>query len=492
MNLKGMPVPKAPKRQRNNVPQSLWEPLPSETEEPDSPQALAYISDADELFYGGSAGGGKSDLLLGLASTAHKRSIIFRREYPQLKDLVIRSREILGSTNAQYNGQSMIWREIPGSRTLEFGAVQHEEDKRKYLGRAHDLKAFDEVSSFTEAQYRFLIGWARTTVPGQRVRVVVAGNPPTTAEGEWVIQRWAPWLDPEHLNPAEPGELRWFAIVDKEEVECESGEIFTEDGEEIIPKSRTFIPARVTDNPHLMETGYTSVLQNMPEPLRSQLLYGDFTIGIEANPWQVIPTEWVRAAQARWTETEPSIGLSALGVDVARGGNDQTTIVRRYGQWFAPLDKYPGKATPDGPHVAGLVMERLNNGATVYIDVIGIGASPYDTLKAQKVKVVGVNVSEASKAKDRTGQFQFANKRAELWWKFREALEPDKGDDLALPPDRELFTDLITPRWKQTARGIQVESKEDIRKRLSRSPDCGDAAVMALQQPLQRNYILEW
>jgi len=54
------------------------------------------------------------------------------------------------------------------------------------------------------------------------------------------------------------------------------------------------------------------------------------------------------------------------------------------------------------------------------------------------------------------------------------------GENLALPPDPELRSDLCTPRWRPVARGIQVEAKEDIIKRLKRSPDCGDAVVLAL------------
>jgi hypothetical protein len=72
---------------------------------------------------------------------------------------------------------------------------------------------FDELPNFLEQQYRYLIGWNRTTKPGQRSRVVATGNPPQGPEGEWVIKYWAPWLDPTHQNPAAPGELRWFATI---------------------------------------------------------------------------------------------------------------------------------------------------------------------------------------------------------------------------------------------------------------------------------------
>jgi len=439
------------------------------------------MSEADELFYGGRAGGGKTDLLLGLGITVHKKSIIFRREYEQLKAIEERSREIIGEAG-QYNGQRKMWR-LPGGRRLDFGAVQREWDKDKWKGRPHDLKAFDEIADFTESQFRFLIAWARTVDPHQRVRVVTAGNPPTRAEGEWIIGYWGPWLDDQHPHPANPGELRWFAIVDGKDVEQEDGKAFEWKGETIHPKSRTFIPASLEDNPYLMETDYAIILQNLPEPLRSQLLYGDFSIGHEDDPWQVIPTEWVRMAQRRWEGREgPDVPLTTVGVDPARGGSDKTVVAKRYGNWIAPLGKHPGSATPDGPAVAALTVEALGDDkhVTINVDVIGIGSSVYDTLVSQDLRVVGINVAEGTTAVDRSGRLKFRNVRAEAYWRMREALDPELGDDVALPPDNELLADLTAPRWKITTSGIQIESKEDIVKRLRRSPDCGDAVVLAM------------
>ena len=455
------------------------------------PQLAAYLNPADELFYGGKAGGGKTDLLLGLATTAHSKSIIFRREYEQLKAIEERAREILGDTG-KYNEQRKMWR-LPGGRRMDFGAVQYEKDKNKWKGRPHDLKAFDELPDFLESQFRFLIAWARTTDPGQRVRIVGTGNPPTTSEGEWVIRYWAPWLDDQHPNPANPGELRWFAVVDGEDVEQENGETFTWKGEEIRPKSRTFIPASLEDNPYLMATDYAVVLQNLPEPLRSQLLYGDFSVGLGDDPWQIIPAEWVRLAQRRWEERErPDVRLSAVGVDPARGGKDQTVISKRRDNWFAPLEKHPGSTTPDGSAVAVLAVDALGDekGCPINIDLISIGSSPYDILMSQSLSVFGINFAEGSDATDRSGKLKFRNVRAEAYWRMREALDPKTGDDLALPPDKELLADLTAPRWKITTFGIQVESKDDIKKRLGRSPDCGDAAVLALFVPPKFSW--EW
>jgi hypothetical protein len=74
---------------------------------------------------------------------------------------------------------------------------------------------------------------------------------------------------------------------------------------------------------------------------------------------------------------------------------------------------------------------------------------------------------------------KFRNNRSFLMWRFREALEPVKGENLALPPDSELKADLCAPRWKLTASGILIESKDEIKKRIGRSPDKGDAVILA-------------
>ena len=443
---------------------------------------MAHLTPADELFYGGQAGGGKTDLVIGLALTAHQKSIIFRREYPQLKDVILRTHEILANSGASFNSNTGMWRDIPGERILELGACQYEKDVVKYKGRPHDLVAFDEVPDFLEAQFRFLTGWARTTDPGQRVRIVATGNPPTTPEGRWVVEYWAPWLDEKYPNPAIPGELRWFARIGDEDTEVENGDPLQHEGETIQPKSRTFIPARLSDNPYLASTGYEAILQGLPEPLRSQLLYGDFSIGIDDDPWQIIPTAWVRLAQGRWKQRKKPDGpMTCLGADIARGGKDRMVLAPRWGNYFGELLKYPGKIVNDGPKASALIVKALAGDKTIAInlDIIAVGSSPYDILRSQGFRVKGINFGEGTKATDKTRRLQMRNVRAEAYWGFREALDPHDGDDIALPDDPELLADLTAPRWKISTQGVQVESKEEIVKRLRRSPDCGDAVVLA-------------
>jgi len=483
----------------------LWVPLPG-------PQEMAYNSQADELFYGGAAGGGKTDLLLGLALRQHRRAIIFRRVYPSLSAIVERSREIYGGMGVlgkdgpeieedggprqgigAYNETKRCWK-FPDGRIVHFGAMQFEKNKSAYQGRPHDFYGFDEITEFTESMYRFAIGWNRSAKKGQRCRVVCAGNPPTGIEGDWVLSYWAPWLDPTHPRPALPGELRWFTTIGGKDVELDSGQPIDVEGEKITPRSRTFVPARVQDNPFLIESGYLARLQAMPEPLRSKLLYGDFATGREDAPYQVIPTEWARAAQERWKSApRPSIPMTAVGVDVARGGGDMTVLAMRHGHWLDELKCYPGASTPDGQAVAALALANRQGRAVINVDVVGVGASVYDHLKRIAEKIVPINGASGSMATDKSGQLRFVNLRAELWWKLREALDPANGMGLCLPPDRALLADLCAPTWQLTHRGIQIESKEDIKARLGRSPDRGDAVAYAFAKPGGAGVgLLEW
>lgn len=458
---------------------AIWRPLPG-------PQWQAYHSQADIIGYGGAAGGGKTDLACGKALTQHQKVLVLRREATQLTGIIDRFTELIGSRDG-YNGAERIWR-LPGKQ-IEFGSAPNLGDEARYQGRPHDLLVFDEAANFLEAQVRFLLGWLRTTTPGQRCQALLTFNPPTTAEGRWITAFFAPWLDKKHPNPAQPGELRWFAMIDGEEAEVPSGEPFQHGADLIKPMSRTFIPSRVSDNPYLMGTGYMATLQSLPEPLRSQMLYGDFNAGIEDDPWQVIPTAWVEAAQARWKRPDKLAPMDSLGVDVARGGRDNTIIARRHGMWFDEPLVYPGSATPNGPSVAGLTIAAKRDDAVIHIDVIGVGSAPYDFLNEAGQQVVGVNVAEAAVGTDKSGRLRFKNLRSELWWRMREALDPTNNTGIALPPSPELLADLCAPTWELSGSTISVASREQIMDKIGRSPDYGSAYVLALLDTTKRAVI---
>lgn len=466
-----------------SVESNIWEPLPG-------PQTMAYNSPAFEVFYGGAAGGGKTDLLLGVAATGpHKKSIIYRREYPQLKDVVSRGLEIFTDIKgATFNQNKNMFMGLPGDRTIELGSVPHFGSVSRYKGRPHSLKGFDELPDFSKEMYTFLIGWTRSTNPNERTRVIACGNPPTSSEGIWVVERWGAWIDPQHPNPAEPGELRWYAMIDGEDVEVENEKPFEHKGEMIHPRSRTFIPARLEDNPYLLKTDYKTVLMNTPEPLRSQLLYGDFGVSVKDDPWQVIPSAWIRESRTQWGEMFAD-GVVArdqdvnpvYGLDVAGGGTDDSALVKLTGeivQWV----KYSKISEPN--ELAKWVTQYVKKSDPIGIDAIGIGNGPYGVLRNMDYNAIPVKVSKATRIRDKTGILSFSRLRSALWWMVRDSIDPSTqtpGKRLFVCPDEKLFKDLAAPKFYKTADGsIQVESKDNIREKLGRSPDGGNALMIAL------------
>lgn len=455
-----------------------WQPNPG-------PQSLVCDSEADEVLYGGQAGGGKSDLLVGLALTRHKRSLIMRRRYTDLRQLTERALEIHGS-RLGFNGSAPPVLRTMDGRVVDFGAAAHAGDERQWQGQPHDLLGIDEAAQFLEDQVRFLIGWVRSTDAGQRCRVVLATNPPLSDEGQFLFVMFAPWLDPTFDNPARPGDLRWYVYDPKAKRDRwvdGPGMVDNDLGEKVAAKSRTVIPASVQDNPDLIDSGYQRTLDNLPEPLRSAVRDGNFLAVRPDAESQVIPSAWIQAAQDRWQpDGWRGLAMTAIGVDVAQGGSDRSVLAPRYGTWFAPLVERPGSETPDGPALAGLVTMHRRDGAAIVIDVGGgYGGAAVAYLRDNGMPVAGYNAAHASSRRTVDGQLGFVNKRAETYWRLREALDPGQegGSPIALPKTPGLVADLTASRWHLSPRGIQIESKDDIRRRLGRSPDLADAVVMA-------------
>lgn len=476
-----------------------WLPTPG-------PQLEAYLSEADLLLYGGAAGGGKTDLICGLALTEHHRTVVFRRQANDLDGFWERLVVICKNATSQNSVKKKLT--TSDNRMIECGHLDAPGAEKGWQGRAHDLICIDEGAQLSPYKVNFVLGWLRSA-EGRRCRAVIASNPPIGGEGVYLLEWFAPWLDPLYPKPARPGELRYgvtvgneqelktvwadgpdpiFINADKTWRKATPEEIAHEPplDEVAKPLSRTFIPARLDDNPYLRDTNYRAQLNSMPEPLRSQLLKGDFLSGRQDDEWQVIPSEWVRAAQARWVKP---VGkrMRALGVDVAQGGRDSTVIAPLYDPaTFDTIKSWPGAQTPDGPTVANLILKERKDGAAIAIDTTGgWGGSARDHLKTNhQIKAHAIVYSARADGGDMQTRLTYANTRAKMYWEFRLALDPAKAaavnhEDVALPPGDRIFAQLTAARWEPKSGKIVIESKEDIRERLGSSPDEADAIVEA-------------
>lgn len=455
------------------------------------PQTAAYLSKADVLLYGGQAGGGKTGLMVGTAQE-HQQSIIFRREAGQTDGLEKFGKTVYGSDG--FNGSDLEW-SFPDGRSLKLAGMKEPDSWGKHAGRARDFMGFDEAGEFLVQQIASLLAWNRGE-PGQRCRMILGSNPPRTADGAWMLEWFAPWLEHDHPMHAKPGELRW-AYLDPDTCKPEwvdegTTRIDEDTGDIDRPLSFTFIPAELKDNPYTDTPEYRAKLNALPEPLRSQLKKGIFALSGEDADWQMIPTAWIQAAMNRWTPQAPEgVPMNAIGADVAQGGADDSTLAPRYDGWFAPLVKVPGVQTPSGQEIAGLVITHRKHGATVILDAGGgWGADAIAHLSKNNgmgskelVPYMGV---KPSNRRSRDNLFHFTNVRTQALWQFREALDPmqDGGSPIALPKDMELLADLAAPTYEVISRGeegqfIKAESKESVCKRLGRSPNKGDAVIMS-------------
>ncbi|NOY60442.1 MAG: hypothetical protein GXO75_16140 [Calditrichaeota bacterium] len=199
----------------------------------------------------------------------------------------------------------------------------------------------------------------------------------------------------------------------------------------------------------------------------------------------VIPLAWVEAAQERWKDLRDSgklaeMEIERIGADIARGGGDKTVFAFRSGNVIVRLEEYN---YADTMRTTGRLAGLLNRygSASEIIDVIGIGAGVFDRLNEQFYnRVEAFNAAERTDMRDRSGTWGFVNKRSAAWWNLREMLDPVYGEDVALPDDDELVGDLTAPLWREVSGGkIELEPKDKTKKRLGRSPDKGDAVVMA-------------
>ena len=234
----------------------IWKPQPR--------QRIFMARKENEALYGGAAGGGKSDCAVaeGLrqVNIPHYRGIILRKTYPQLSELIDRSREIYHAAypEAKFNEQKHCWT-FPSGAKIYFGAMQHTKDRTNYQGKRYDYIDFDELTHFTWDEYSYLFSRNRPNGPGTRCYIRAQANPGGIGHG-WVKERFITAAPP--LTPI------------YEEVNI----IFPDGHTEKKSRSRIFVPSSVFDNKILLENDpeYITRLASLPENERKALLYGDW------------------------------------------------------------------------------------------------------------------------------------------------------------------------------------------------------------------------
>ena len=197
----------------------------------------------------------------------------------------------------------------------------------------------------------------------------------------------------------------------------------------------------------------------------------------------LIPYEWIEIANRNWQELQTSGFTPAksckLGVDVAGMGRDNSVLCPRYGNYVPQFEVHQSAGRADHMHVVGMTIPYLKKkGAKAFIDTIGEGAGVYSRLLEEEfTNAFSCKYSEgADGLHDITGEYEFANMRAYLYWALRDWLNPKNGFGAALPPCDQLMEEATETKWKFLSNGkIIIEPKEDVKKRIKRSPDWMDA-----------------
>jgi hypothetical protein len=231
-------------------------------------QLYHQTNDIDELLYGGAAGGGKSeatiwDALKYAMQYKGSRQIIFRRTFPDLQRSII-ARTIVAYPKelGKYNQSKHEWIFVNGS-VIELAYFDSDMHKANYAGAEYDVIRWEEVTHFEEGWYTFMLSRLRGSTPYPRY--IKSTTNPGSVGHAWVKKRFI-----------DIGE--WEKVHCIHETNDEGELLYHPDTGEPIRSRRIFIPAKVQDNPALLEAdpNYIVRLMQLPEQERKQLLDGDW------------------------------------------------------------------------------------------------------------------------------------------------------------------------------------------------------------------------
>lgn len=228
-----------------------------------------------EVLYGGAAGGGKSDAMvaeaLRQADIPHYKGIMFRKTFPQTRELIHKSMRIYPRVypGAKYNSSEHCWT-FPSGARIYFGSMPNSDSYINYQGLSYAFIGFDELTHFTQEEYEYLISRNRADGPNVRVYIRATANPGGIGHG-WVKERFITAMPPNTPYIFKTN------IIDNKGKSME------------VARKRIFIPSSVWDNQELLKNdpNYLANLAMLPEAKRNALLYGDW----DSFSGQVF-TEW--------------------------------------------------------------------------------------------------------------------------------------------------------------------------------------------------------
>lgn len=202
---------------------------------------------------------------------------------------------------------------------------------------------------------------------------------------------------------------------------------------------------------------------------------------VDDDQTTVVPLAWAEEAMYKSDDIEAD-GPPEAGLDVARYGGDESVLAIRRGRKVTKLNIWQGLSATDlvGRVIIALTEAGIMPGGSeiIKVDADGMGGPIVDMLIERGYNVLGVHAAGTPFNPNR-----YINRRAEMWWDTREMLDPRDVRRVGLPDDETLLAQLTTPKYKVNSKGqIQIESKDDMRKRGLTSPDRADAVMLAFAQ----------
>ena len=238
----------------------LWQPNAG-------PQSAFLSTTADEVLYGGAVGGGKTDALLvwplHRVHNPQHRSIYFRRERKRLQESIDRAQFLYGEVDplGQWHETELRYKWSTGAMT-QFAFAENEKDIEAWKSFEFDLVLFDEVTEFTEWQYKFMF---------MRNRSKTAALPAWTRCGTNPGGIGMAWVDDRFVGWQANGNKRWHDY----QVYEHFVEVQTPLGPREIPRTRQYIPSTIFDNPRMPGLdAYLAQLGEMPDAEKEMYLYG--------------------------------------------------------------------------------------------------------------------------------------------------------------------------------------------------------------------------
>lgn len=432
-------------------------------------------------LFGGAMGGGKTAALINEGIRLNldypgNFGLLLRKTWPSFRDTVLPQLEKFLDMRlvANWNHSENLILLQNGSRIRYGGIGDRPDDWEKFMSGEYGWIALDQAEQFTEKEFMMLATRLRLNLPGIQYYFLLSCNPNIG----WIKERFI----------------------------------------ERNPKDHIFIPSLPTDNLANLPANYIDQMKEILTPVYIKaLLEGDWeAVGEPDNVYNYIA---VQAAKKRRLER----GLPVeIGGDIARSGEDETIIILREGlrislhnkaqghdtmrttgeiwrccqdriipKWKDGIDRISIKIDADG--VGGGVVDRLKEQRaekeTLYtamvLDMLDTEQRQVREREGYKLRIKIIEIHGAAKARD---PVHFRNQRAEIHWGLREML-----DDLDIPDDSELTTQLMSIKYKQNSAGqIEIIPKDRIKETLGRSPDYAEAVIYSLATVKPQREVRIW